>query len=258
MRVHLFEFEDQTWFSIKVRNGMMDYLRFIFDKINIYKPALLLLAKVIHTVGCNKILDLCSGSGGDIVQLHRELETTTNKKISVLLSDKYPNIAAYREIEQQSAGHICFLDSPTEAATINIEQQYVRTMFSAFHHFDIKYAKQILQNAINSNAPIAIFDGGTKNILFLLAMLFVHPITLFAVAPFIRPFSFSRLFYTYVIPLIPLCTMWDGSISILRLYSEKDLQRLVADMHNDHYKWEVGNRKTSFGLKMNYLIGVPI
>ena len=257
MRLHVFEFEDQAWFPSTIRNAMMDYLQFVFDKINIYKPATLILTKMMDRLNAHQIMDLCSGSGGDMLILHKQLETNSNQEILISLSDKFPNTEVYKVIEHKSNGHITYIGKSVEATDYVSEHKSIRTIFSAFHHFKPEYAQKVLENAIQSNAPIAIFDGGTKHLLFFLSMLIVHPLALFIVTPFIRPFSLSRLFFTYIIPLIPLCTMWDGSISILRLYTTKDMEKIIYKSGIGNYYWEVGSKKTCFGLKMNYLIGIP-
>ena len=257
MRLHVFEFEDQAWFPCVIRNAMMDYLQFVFDKINIYKPATGILSKMMDKLKGNQIMDLCSGSGGDMVQLHKQLETNTNQEIHISLSDRFPNTEAYKEIEHNSNGHITYIGTSLEATDYVSEHESIRTIFSAFHHFKPEYAQKVIENAIQSNAPIAIFDGGTKHLLFFLSMLIVHPLALFIVTPFIGHFSLSRLFFTYIIPLIPLCTMWDGSVSILRLYTTKEMEKIIYKAGIGNYYWEVGSKKTCFGLKMNYMIGIP-
>jgi len=86
----------------------------------------------------------------------------------------------------------------------------LQTMFSAFHHFRTTDAKKILRNAMDNNRPIAIFDGGDKNILVFVGIIFIHLIIFFLFTPFFKPFRLSRIIFTYALPLIPLCTIWDG------------------------------------------------
>ena len=64
--------------------------------------------------------------------------------------------------------------------------------------------------------------------------------TLLAVTPFIRPLRASRLFLTYVLPVVPLCTWWDGVVSCLRAYSPEELARLVAALPDNDYVWDIG------------------
>ena len=39
------------------------------------------------------------------------------------------------------------------------------------------------------------------------------------VTPLIRPFTLSRILWTYLLPLVPLTCWWDGIVSQLRAYT---------------------------------------
>ena len=130
-------------------------------------------------------------------------------------------------------------------------------MFSAFHHFQPDQVKEILNNAISNKKPIAIFDGGDKNLLPILFILIIHPIILFICTPFFKPFKISRLLFTYIIPLIPICTIWDGLVSILRLYQPNDLKKLVKEIDSTTYHWEIVKAKHKLGFRVSYLLGYP-
>jgi len=84
-------------------------------------------------------------------------------------------------------------------------------------------------------------------------MLFV-PINVLIFTLFIRPVRWNVLPFIYLIPLIPLYILWDGIASILRTYSQKELNEMVASLNNsDDYEWEIS--KTSGKMPINYLIG---
>ena len=85
----------------------------------------------------------------------------------------------------------------------------------------------------------------------------VFPVLIFLVTPFIRPFRFSRLFFTYLVPLIPLGIIWDGTVSLLRIYTPELLQRMVQDIDSPNYIWRTGKDGTRPGKHVIYLIGYP-
>ncbi|MEL1254607.1 hypothetical protein AAEO57_12525 [Flavobacterium sp. DGU38] len=68
----------------------------------------------------------------------------------------------------------------------------LRTQFLSFHHFKSKYAKQILQNAIDTNSSIAIFEGQERSFQSIMAMIF-SPFSVLVTAPFISPFHIGRI-----------------------------------------------------------------
>jgi len=230
MRLHLFEFEDLPWFPNIIREGMVDFLKFLLGNLNFYKPITPLIARGLEKSGQNEIFDLCSGGGGAIVQVQKNLLELTSKDFKITLSDKFPNIATFRYIEEITNGKISFIDKPIDATNVPKDSEGLLTMFTAFHHFKPDQAKVVLKNAVDNKKSIAIFDGGDKNLIPILGILLVLPFIFLFCTPFYKPFRISRLFFTYIIPLIPICTIWDGLVSILRLYSPDYLKRLVGEI----------------------------
>jgi len=92
----------------------------------------------------------------------------------------------------------------------------------------------------------------------MLAMLLV-PLMVLLTTPFIRPFRWSRLLWTYLIPVVPLVSLFDGLVSCLRTYSVAELRELVEGLEADDYQWEIGEVKSKANpIPVTYLIGVPI
>lgn len=258
MRLHLFEFEDQSWFPNVIRVGGTDYLRYLLITTEVYKPCIKLLNEVLSQTGETKIVDLCSGGGGYIEEVRCELKNISTEKIAFTLTDKFPNIEAYKHLQNESNGEIGFDTRSIDAANVPGDLKGVRTMFSAIHHFQPKQVSSILQNAVDNKVPIAIFDGGDKSIFAIIGILIIHPIAFLLFTPFFKPFKLSRLLFTYVIPLIPLYTIWDGCVSILRLYKPKELLKIANSIRPGTYKWTAGKTRIRFGLHASYLIGVPL
>ncbi len=236
-----------------LRRSMMDYLRFLFYHLNMYAPVTPLLARNMKESDNGSLLDLCSGGGGPLGRLCHAQELS---HIRILLSDKFPNIAAYKELQKISGDRINYVPYPVDAMQVPAELKGFRSMFSGFHHFDEASAKKVLKNAVDARSGIAIFDGGDKNILILLAIVIFHPILFILFTPFIRPFRLSRIFFTYLIPLIPLCTMWDGMVSIMRLYTPAEMLALARDA-GPEYNWQAGKLRNHWGMRIAYLIGTP-
>jgi hypothetical protein len=81
-------------------------------------------------------------------------------------------------------------------------------------------------------------------------------LAVFIATPFVKPFRFSRLLFTYLLPLMPLCILWDGIVSCLRVYSPDELRTLVAQLGNTDYDWDIGTTRVGPGVA-TYLIGTP-
>lgn len=259
MKFHGFEFEDQPWFPVTIRNSMTEYLRFLFHTFHLYKPVWPILQEQLIKTNNSTILDLCSGSGGAMEGVYENLQQTMGKKVKIVLSDLFPSLLVYQHLHDKTSGGISYIDVPVDACTVPGDMQGFRTLFSGFHHFQPPKAKAIITNAIACQKEIGIFDGGNKNIAMVLAIIILHPILLFFCTPFIKPFRWSRLVFTYLLPVIPFCIVWDGAISIARLYRPEEMLQMAceADPENN-YQWNSGKVKNKYGMSIAYLIGTPI
>ena len=66
------------------------------------------------------------------------------------------------------------------------------------------------------------------------------PILVLVVTPFIRPFRWPRLLFTYPLPLVPLTCLWDGFVSQLRAYTPDELKNLATTLGDAGYQWNAG------------------
>ncbi|WP_430401578.1 hypothetical protein [Fluviicola sp.] len=258
MRVQLFEFEDLSWFPDIIRTGGTDFLRYFLITSELYKPIIPLINQTLKEINETKIIDLCSGGGGYIEQVHDEINKISGHKISITLTDKFPNINAYDFLRKKTNDGINYISASTDATNVPKDLNGFRTMFSAVHHFQPEQIKSVLKNAIENRAAIGFFDGGEKSIFAILGLIIIHPIAFFIFTPFFKPFKISRLFFTYIIPLIPIYTVWDGVVSILRMYNPTELRQLAESLGTENnYIWTSGKTKNRFGIRATYLIGYP-
>ncbi len=257
LRLQLFELEDQRWFPHVIRQGMLDFLRFMITKLHAYEAALPLLQELLARTNQKHITDLCSGAGGGIETIQQDLSRRTGQQIRITLSDLYPNLEAYRYLQKQSHGSIDFIPQPVDATNVPGTITGVRTIFSSFHHFPPNVAKQILQDAADKRAPIGIFEGAQKSWVEMILLWLAFPIVIVLVTPFIRPFKLSRLFFTYIIPLIPFGIIWDGTVSLLRIYTPTHLRQMLQQVQAPNYTWRTGRVGNRPGKHVIYLIGYP-
>ena len=253
-RIHLFEFEDQQWFPAFLRNYLTDFLQFGSNKFNLYTSVIPVLKKGLEKSRTNDVIDLASGGGGGLITLSKEL-VKEKPGLRILLTDYYPNKSAFNYTRQQS-DVFEFVTAPVDARKVPSHLQGLRTQFLSFHHFKPADAKAILQNAVDSQSAIAIFEAQERSFTSLLFM-FLSPVSVLLCTPFIRPFKFGRIAFTYIIPLVPLFVLWDGVVSSLRTYSVKEMNGLIAQLDNSKdFTWETGKVKSGPG-KVLYLLGYP-
>ncbi len=260
-RRHLFEIHEQRWCPPTIRNGSTDYLRFIAGVARQYYHVVPLLRRALVASRSERIVDLCSGGGGPWKQLQRPLNSTLPAPIPILLTDLYPSHTA-GDAPIYAGPNLEFLSEPVDATQVPKDLTGFRTLFTAFHHFRPQDARNILQDAVDSGQGIGIFEQTARTPLALIEMLVLPWIALLS-APFVRPFRVDRLFWTWVIPLIPFVLCFDGIVSCLRTYSTAELHEMIAGIRlpsgGDQYRWEVGRVSSPLSpVGVTYAILYPV
>ncbi len=254
-RIQLFEIEDQSWCPRSLRDAITDCIQYGLNLLNFYGPIFPHLREALLSSESKKILDLGSGAGGPWPMLNRMFRRN-GPLVHICLSDKYPNNAACMRLAAISKGTISLHLDSINTVEVPRELGGFRTLFSCYHHFSRAQARGILQNAVDSGQGIGIFEITSRHPLSFFLVLGM-PIVALLLGPFIKPFRFSRIFWTYVIPAAPIVGLVDGIVSCLRTYSCKELQALVGSLSPNGYRWIVGTEKTVFSAPITYLLGVP-
>lgn len=258
-RMHLAELEDQPWFPRLLRDAGTAYLEFAARMAG--HSALLApeLERVLRESGAKRVVDLCSGGGGPILAIREEL-AAKGDDFELLLTDFYPNLPAFERASARSSGRVRFSAEPVDATAVPAELDGLRTLWNAFHHFRPEQAARILEDAVRARQPIAVFELIGREPVALLGIL-LAPL-LFALAlPFLRPFRWAWLPLTYLVPVLPLFVLWDGLVSLLRIYMPGDLRELLERLEHRHrtaYRWEI--RKKRLGAAPTHatiLVGLP-
>jgi hypothetical protein len=133
----------------------------------------------------------------------------------------------------------------------------LRTLFATFHHFAPATAQAVLKDAFEQRRPICIFEATSRSPAAI-ALSLLFPLMVWVVTPSIRPISGFQIFFTYLVPVLPVLVFWDGLVSHLRTYSKADLLELAGDCCSPDYIWECGLVEASrVPFKTCYLIGRP-
>lgn len=253
-RVHLFEFEDLTWFPKIFRRAITDLLTYQIDYFKIYNATIPKIQDVLAKTGHSTIVDLCSGSGGPALSIGDTLSKALNRDISFVLTDKYPNVPVFQALNKD---RITSIMESIDARKVPSKLKGFRTLFTAFHHFRPADAKQILQDAVDAKMPIGIFEITERKPASLMTLI-MAPITCLIFSLVIRPRKLGRLFWTYVIPIIPILYTWDGLISNLRSYTKKEWLNMTERLSGERFHWETGELPSKGPIKVMYLVGYPL
>lgn len=255
-RRHLVEIEDLDWCPQTLRDGATDFLRFALTTAKPYSVVAPLLADALRRCRAEQILDLCSGGAGPWFDLYPIL-ASHGFNLPVTLTDKYPSGSGGGTLQTSVPNPaITYCPESVDAMRIPANLPGFRTMFTAFHHFRPGEGRTILADAVVNRRGIAVFEvtRRTPGALLLVPLI---PLAVLAVTPWIRPFRWSRLLWTYLIPLVPVLTLWDGLVSCFRSYTPEELKAMTADLGGADYCWDAGSLRTGTPARVTYLIGVP-
>lgn len=253
-RRHLFELEDQAWFPGTIRDLATDYLHFMQHAGALHRGMLPLVEEALHRGRTTHIVDLCSGGAGPVPAIVKDLREK-GLPVTATLTDLFPNAPALEEAAGASGGAIDFVSQSVDARAVPTELRGLRTLFNGFHHFRPADAQAILRDAAAAGQPIAIFELSRRSPAMMLTVLLV-PLFVLLVTPFMKPFTLKRLFWTYVIPLVPLTCLWDGIVSQLRAYTVPELHDMGTAA--GAMAWRADDfRFHKTGARVTYLLGWP-
>ncbi|MGE5602930.1 MAG: hypothetical protein ACM30E_07750, partial [Nitrososphaerales archaeon] len=206
-RLHLVELEDQSWFPARIRDYATDYLRFVEAQMALHRPIAAILAGALRATQAGCIVDLCSGGAGPIPALVQDL-ANAGLPVRFVLTDRYPNLAAFKGAAQASGGLIEYVAEPVDARRVPPDLGGFRTLFNSLHHFRPEDASAIIRDAAEAGQPIAIIDTANRSPENIVGLFLFTPLMVLLATPLIRPFRWGRLFWTYLVPLVPLTCWW--------------------------------------------------
>lgn len=256
-RVHLVELHELRWFPRVWRDLLTDVMSYFAEGFRPYHPVSDKLWTAMQACGQNSIVDLCSGAGKSALTAAEEIAARHRVEVNVALTDKFPNLEAFRRAAEQSHGKVTVVDQPVDATDVPHEIDGFWTMFTSFHHFRESEARRILANAVRKRRGIGVFEYTERNILIWGPALLAMPLFIWLATPFVRPFSWRRVLWTNLLPVVPFLAAWDGLVSCLRTYSPTELLALTPEPTPIGYRWESGRLRSFGGCRITYLLGWP-
>jgi hypothetical protein len=253
-RRQLVELEDLPWWPRAFRDAATDYLVTALRHVGTYTGLAPRLAAALKKSATNRITDLCSGGGpwADLLPALR----ADGVDASLCLTDKYPNVDALGRLAARLPG-VRYETRSIGAAEVPPDLAGFRTVFTAFHHFRPLEARAILAAAVRDRQGFAVAEATSRSPAALATMALV-PLAVWVLTPAIRPFKWSRLFWTYLVPVIPFAILFDGVVSCLRVYTPDELLTLAREAGGEAFDWEAGlEYPKGSPIPFSYLIGTP-
>lgn len=269
-RLHLFEWEDQPWLPAVWRDFITDHLRYTSNE-PMRRPVNAAVAERLRSVvartGVRRIVDLCAGAGGPLIDISAMLADEAGGSVEIVLTDLYPNVSAFRRVERESNGRIQARYAPTNAFDVPADLDGVRTLFTALHHFTPEQVNQVLADAVRKAMPIAVFEPLERSMRMVALVGLMSLARGFTHTPRVGRLTLARAVFTYVVPVAPLLFAWDGMVSAIRTYTPDELLAMASSATGNGsqgpgggYRWEAGRFEVDgpYGpMPTTYLLGMP-
>lgn len=258
-RIHLVEIEDLHWFPDSLRQCMTRLIIVMHRLLGSQHELAELISRALNHANKPAIIDLCSGSGGPMIEVFNILKTQTRlQNLTLTLTDLYPHQETADRINSEGDSGITYLTKSVNAADLDVEEVGVRTMICSMHHMRPEVARNILSDARANRQPICLFEISDNSFPIWLWWM-VMPMNLlmaFFITPLVKPMTWQQLVFTYLVPIIPICFAWDGAVSNARTYTLADMDELLNGLQTSDYVWEKG--QAGGMLKKLYLLGLPM
>jgi hypothetical protein len=215
------ELEDYPWFPPYLRKMQLEYVGWISVHLKLYQPIL----KLLQGFPSNNWIDLASGSGWPAFYL----QANSENKIHYKLTDLYPTSFS-NEVKKS----IAFDDVSFNLLEFQPQAGMQYTMFNSFHHFNSAQQKAFIQKMKDAKSSCIITEVLEPTWLCFIqvtvAAFILQPLTAWA----IKPFSFLRIFTTYLLPIQLITVAWDGWLSVFKSKTMDQYKSLFNSLADNH------------------------
>lgn len=256
-RVHLFEFNDQEWAPVALRDTIVESLTRTLLWGHILDGLLDPLLAFLDEAGTRHVLDLGSGAGGPA----HALATAAAKRgssLDLLLTDLFPRPATWQKLKVAHPGLVDFVAEPVDATRIPeaLSRGRARVIVNTFHHLPEDLARAVIADAKKSRAPFFMAEGFERNPLRFAAFAPAGLPALLVSPLFAHDRRLARAALVWASPLALLASIWDGLVSTMRVYTEEELREMAGD--DPSYRWTYGTYDFAPWGRGYYFCGVPV
>jgi hypothetical protein len=220
------ELEDYSWFPGIIRCYQAEFIGSVTTWLDIYQPIIPEVEDLVAQNHSDLIQDLCSGSGIPANYIRKYGRSLPR----FILSDKYPRPFLKREN---------YLPAPVDVLNFHADTNTCYTMFNAFHHFGDDQQKEIIEKIMKARTAFLFVEILQPGLLSMLRVIITAAILQLLTAPFVKPFSLGRLFFTYIIPVNIFTVLYDGIISVFRSRSSSRYRSMFEKLSSENYKVSV-------------------
>jgi hypothetical protein len=255
-RRQLFEFHERAECPRFVRDSVVETLGTGLRWLGMSDVAGPAFARFCQDAKCERVLDLCSGSGAPAALVLEWMAEHGAAAPEVVLSDLFPNEVAFAGVRAKHPEKVRSERRPVDATMVPEDVAHdARVIMNAFHHFAPAPAARIVADAVARRKSLFIYEGFPRDLTrflptgpAMLPALLLNPLMT-------RQQRLAKAFLTYVVPVIPAVATWDGVVSVLRIHDEADL-RAMTTAEGD-YRWAYEELPYGRGGRALVFTGIP-
>ncbi|KAL3478497.1 hypothetical protein BJX99DRAFT_245468 [Aspergillus californicus] len=222
----------------------------------------------LRDISSYTIVDVCAGAGGPTPfiesALNKNAASEDREPVRFVLTDMFPPVDVWAAIAKKQP-NIAYIDRPIDARsaerlTESESTKECRVFNICFHHFDDADAAGILRSSVQSADAFVIFEISARQVTTC-----VYSVLVFFWGFYVTLLWYwhspVHLFFTYIIPILPLALWVDGFISCLRTRTPTEIQALIARSGADVSGWKFtsGERTVQWPfITLYYFVGMKI
>lgn len=193
-----------------------------------YRKSAYPLLTIMKRTNTWRILDIGSGDGDYWKPIADELAGLTKNRVMVSCSDKYWIEKDSNGIQSTSRFQLVREPEPIDALRFPERKYGLVTCFSLLHQLRPGDARTFIQDVVSAGNSLVVFEIAERSSKSLIAI-FASWLALFFFIPFVKPFSFGRLVFFYLIPILSFAYLWDAIVSQLRAYTDAEVRELSSN-----------------------------
>jgi hypothetical protein len=219
------ELEDYENFPPILRKFQVETIGYLVQLFGVYKPVVKIMDSLLYKNKFIQIVDLCSGSGLPSIFIKKNMA----QNLPFVLTDKFPQTIP-------TTIGISYTNESVEILHIEPQRDTLYTLYNAFHHFTDEEKYSLIEKFKRHNATLLIVEVIEPSVFAFVQVLLASTLVQLCIAPFIKPFSWLRLLFTYIIPINIITVLVDGIISILKSKSKNKYQELLHNISTKNYR----------------------
>ena len=257
-RLQLFEFNDLAGVPAAVRDTVVESLSRALAWGRVLAGLVTPFDEFLAHAGTRDVLDIGAGAGGPASILAREFRRSGRIPPRFLLTDLHPHPDLWRTLRDEQPDAIDFVATSIDATRVPAElaRDRVRTIINVLHHFPPDLARAIVLDAARHGRGVFIAEAFDRNPLGFVTM-WPAGIPAMLLNPLLSPRDrWVKAALTYLTPAAAAIGLWDGLVSAMRIYEERELRAMVEPL-GDAFTWHYGRFPYLVGGSGYWFWGVP-